>query len=141
MIRDGDWSYALLRRDQALFEAERWDLLVVDEAQNIKTPLAQQTRACKALSARARVALTGTPVENHLRDLWSLFDFAEPGLLGGEARFARTFASPIRAGDEDVKFARLTRRVGPLLLRRTKRDPVRSPATCPRSRSRTCSAP
>ena len=68
------------------------------------------------------MALTGTPVENRLRDLWSLFDFAEPGLLGGETRFARSFAAPIRAGDE-AAFARLTRRVGPLLLRRTKRDP------------------
>jgi superfamily II DNA or RNA helicase len=115
-------SYALARRDQALFEAQGWDLLVIDEAQNIKTPDAQQTQALKALQARARVALTGTPVENHLRDLWSIFDFAEPGLLGGAARFRRSFAAPIRAGDE-AALARLTRRVGPLLLRRTKRDP------------------
>jgi len=115
-------SYALVRRDQALFEARPWDIVVVDEAQNIKTPDALQTRAVKALAARARVALTGTPVENHLGDLWSLFDFAEPGLLGGEARFARSFAVPIRAGDEGA-LARLSRRVGPLLLRRTKRDP------------------
>jgi superfamily II DNA or RNA helicase len=115
-------SFALVRRDQAIFQGASWDLLVVDEAQNIKTPDARQTRAVKALPARARVALTGTPVENHLRDLWSIFDFAEPGLLGGEARFGRAFAAPIRAGDEEA-FARLTRRVGPLLLRRTKRDP------------------
>jgi superfamily II DNA or RNA helicase len=115
-------SYALLRRDQALLEGAPWDLVVVDEAQNIKTPDAQQTRAAKALKARARVALTGTPVENHLGDLWSIFDFVEPGLLGGAARFARSFTARIRAGDEEA-FARLTRRVGPLLLRRTKRDP------------------
>ena len=115
-------SYALARRDQALFEARVWEVVILDEAQNIKTPDAQQTRAIKALRARARVALTGTPVENHLRDLWSIFDFAEPGLLGGAARFARSFAAPIRAGNE-AAFARLTRRVGPLLLRRTKRDP------------------
>ncbi len=61
-------------------------------------------------------------MENHLRDLWSIFDFAEPGLLGGERRFSRAFAAPIRAGDERA-FERLSRRVGPLLLRRTKRDP------------------
>jgi superfamily II DNA or RNA helicase len=114
-------SYALLRRDQALFEVSPWDLLIVDEAQNIKTPDAQQTRALKALTARARVALTGTPVENHVRDLWSIFDFAEPGLLGTEARFSRSFAAPIRGGDERV-LGRLSRRIGPLLLRRTKRD-------------------
>jgi superfamily II DNA or RNA helicase len=115
-------SYALTRRDQGLFESRCWDVMVIDEAQNIKTPDAQQTRAIKALRARARLALTGTPVENHLRDLWSIFDFAEPGLLGGSTRFGRAFVAPIRGGDE-AAFARLTRRVGPLLLRRTKRDP------------------
>ena len=115
-------SYALARRDQPLFETRLWDLVILDEAQNIKTPDAQQTRAIKALRARARLALTGTPVENHLRDLWSIFDFVEPGLLGGAARFSRSFSAPIRAGNE-AALARLTRRVGPLLLRRTKRDP------------------
>jgi superfamily II DNA or RNA helicase len=119
-------SFALLRQDQAIFADRSWDLLAVDEAQNIKTPEAKQTRALKRLRARARVALTGTPVENHLRDLWSIFDFAEPGVLGAEARFLRTIAGPVRSGDPRA-LAKLSRRVGPLLLRRTKRDPEIAP--------------
>ena len=115
-------SYALIRRDAALFESVAWGVVVADEAQNMKNPDALQTRAVKALAADAKLCLTGTPVENHLRDLWSIYDVALPGLLGGATRFAKTFLSPIRAGDARA-LERLTRRVGPFLLRRTKRDP------------------
>ncbi len=115
-------SYALIRRDAALFASVAWGVVVADEAQNMKNPDALQTRAVKALAADAKLCLTGTPVENHLRDLWSIYDVALPGLLGGATRFAKTFLSPIRAGDARA-MERLTRRVGPFLLRRTKRDP------------------
>ncbi len=114
-------SFALVRRDRALFEPTRWDLLVVDEAQNIKNPGALQTQVLKGLLSRRCIALTGTPVENHLRDLWSIFDLAMPGLLGGPTRFTKAFLGPIRAGDGDA-MERLKLRVGPFLLRRTKHD-------------------
>jgi len=96
--------------------------VIADEAQNLKNPDTLQTRVVRSLAADAKLCLTGTPVENHLRDLWSLYDVALPGLLGGATRFARTFLSPVRNGDPQA-MERLTKRVGPFLLRRTKRDP------------------
>ncbi len=115
-------SYALLRRDRALFEEHRFNILIVDEAQHVKNPLAQQTQVLKGLRASRRLALTGTPVENHLRDLWSIYDLVMPGLLGGPTRFSRAFLEPLRRGEETA-MARLRRRVGPFMLRRSKRDP------------------
>jgi non-specific serine/threonine protein kinase len=97
-----------------------WDLLILDEAQAIKNPGAMQTRAVKALSSRSRVALTGTPVENRLGDLWSLFDFLNPGLLGGTAEFKR--AAKAMAGAESG-YAPLRMLVAPYILRRLKTDP------------------
>ena len=80
-------SYGTLLRAPTLVEM-RWCLAVVDEAQAIKNPGAKQTRQVKAIKADARIALTGTPVENRLSDLWSIFDFTHPGLLGSEKVFA-----------------------------------------------------
>ncbi|MBK8697539.1 MAG: DEAD/DEAH box helicase [Deltaproteobacteria bacterium] len=116
-------SYAIARRDEALLAAVRWGAVIVDEAQNLKNPNALQTRALRGLDAESKFGLTGTPVENHLRDLWSIFDVMVPGLLGGSTRFARTFETPARSGDQKA-LERLSRRVGPFLLRRTKRDPA-----------------
>ncbi|MDB4929553.1 MAG: SNF2-related protein [Myxococcaceae bacterium] len=116
-------SYAVARRDEALLTAVRWGAVIIDEAQNLKNPNALQTRALRNLDAESKFGLTGTPVENHLRDLWSIFDVTVPGLLGGATRFARTFETPARNGDATAH-ARLARRVGPFLLRRTKRDPA-----------------
>jgi superfamily II DNA or RNA helicase len=115
-------SFALIRRDRDCFEACAWGLVVIDEAQNLKNPDALQTRAVGVLRSESRVALTGTPVENHLRDLWSIYHVVTPGLFGGSTRFAKTFLSPIRQGDTRA-LDKLTRRVGPFLLRRTKGDP------------------
>jgi superfamily II DNA or RNA helicase len=101
--------------------AERaWSLLVIDEAQAIKNPSSRQTRAVKALRARSRVALTGTPVENRLGDLWSLFDFLDPGLLGSAKQFG-AFTKKLAARTSEP-YAPLRRLVQPYLLRRLKTD-------------------
>jgi non-specific serine/threonine protein kinase len=97
-----------------------WRLLVLDEAQAIKNPGARQTRAVKRLRARARVALSGTPVENRLGDLWSLYDFLNPGLLGSAPEFSR-YAKNLQAA-EPPNFAPLRQLVRPYLLRRLKTD-------------------
>jgi non-specific serine/threonine protein kinase len=99
-----------------------WSTAVLDEAQNIKNPSSKQTRAVKGLRARARVALTGTPVENRLGDLWSLFDFLNPGLLGSAKSFGRLTKAMIKDGPE--AYAPLRRLVRPYLLRRLKTDPA-----------------
>ena len=88
-------SFALARLDEKLLQGLKWHRVVVDEAQNIKNPQAAQTRAILKLVAPHRLALTGTPVENRLRDLWSIFNFLNPGYLGKEAQFRKTFEMPI----------------------------------------------
>jgi superfamily II DNA or RNA helicase len=98
----------------------RWRLLALDEAQAIKNPNAKQTRAVKALLADSRVALTGTPIENNLRDLWSIFDFLNPGLLGSSKAFA-DFVKRL-AAKEPVSYAPLRKLVGSYILRRLKTD-------------------
>ena len=97
-----------------------WRLLILDEAQAIKNPAAKQTRALKKLRARARIALSGTPVENRLGDLWSLYDFLNPGLLGTAPEFSRCVKTLQAAAPPD--FAPLRRLVRPYLLRRLKTD-------------------
>ena len=98
----------------------RWRLVVLDEAQAIKNPGAKQTRAAKALEADARIALTGTPIENNLGDLWSIFDFLNPGLLGGSKAFA-TFVKRL-ADQTPPSYAPLRKLVAPYILRRMKTD-------------------
>lgn len=98
----------------------RWGLVVLDEAQAIKNPAAKQTRAVKVLKSDHRVVLTGTPVENHLSDLWSLFDFVSPGLLGSSKEFERFIKSGARSGESP--YASLRSLVRPYILRRLKTD-------------------
>jgi superfamily II DNA or RNA helicase len=112
-------TYGVVTRSQAL-RARRWRLLVLDEAQAIKNAGSQQARAVKRLGAAGRIALTGTPVENRLSDLWSLFDFLNPGLLGEARAFARTAKN--LAERTDQPFAPLRRLVQPYILRRLKTD-------------------
>ena len=100
--------------------AREWRLIILDEAQAIKNPGAKQTRALKRLKTRARIALSGTPVENRLGDLWSLYDFLNPGLLGGAAEFTR-YVKNLQAA-EPPNFAPLRQLVRPYLLRRLKTD-------------------
>ena len=92
-------SYGSLLRMPILAQA-RWRFLVLDEAQAIKNPNAKQTKAAKSLTAQARIALTGTPVENHLGDLWSLFDFINPGLLGTAKQFT-SYTRSLAAREQD----------------------------------------
>jgi non-specific serine/threonine protein kinase len=97
-----------------------WSWVILDEAQAIKNHASQQSRAVRKLKATARIALTGTPVENHPGDLWSLFDFINPGLLGNASQF-RTFLTKLR-NDQKENFAPLRRLVSPYILRRLKTD-------------------
>ena len=119
-------SYGLLRRDRALFNGVEWGRVVLDEAQNVKNPTAQQTRAAFALHTRSRLALTGTPVENRLTDLWSIMQFCNPGLLGPVDEFVDRFAGPVERGDDEAT-DRLRKIVRPFVLRRVKSDPDVAP--------------
>ncbi len=112
-------SYGSLLRMPALAKAD-WQYVVLDEAQAIKNPQAKQTRAAKALKAHARIALTGTPVENHLGDLWSIFDFINPGLLGTARQFGRY--TKRLADREHNPYGPLRELVRPYILRRMKTD-------------------
>ncbi len=112
-------TYGTLARVDAL-RAREWSLVILDEAQAIKNPGTRQTQAVKALKARARIALTGTPVENRLGDLWSIYDFLDPGLLGSAREFS-TFARRL-AERPDESYAPLRRLIQPYLLRRLKTD-------------------
>ncbi len=114
-------SYALARLDAQHLERFRFRTLVLDEAQNAKNPSSQIAKVVRGLQADHRLALTGTPVENSLRDLWAIFGFVEPGLLGSEASFRRRFELPIADGDERAAMS-LRSRLEPFLLRRTKED-------------------
>jgi SNF2 family DNA or RNA helicase len=115
-------SFALARLDEKLLRSLNWHRIVVDEAQNIKNPEAAQTRAILKLVAPHRLALTGTPVENRLRDLWSIFNFLHPGYLGKEAQFRKTFEVPIHKENNMAKSATLKKLVEPFILRRVKTD-------------------
>jgi hypothetical protein len=117
-------SYSLLRRDRELLGTVDWSTAILDEAQNVKNSAAQQAAAARALRASHRFALTGTPVENRLAELWSILEFCVPGYLGPLAAFRRRFGVPIeRYRDEDAA-ARLRAIVRPFVLRRLKSDPA-----------------
>lgn len=115
-------SFTLARKDEKLFHSLKWHRLVLDEAQNIKNPKAAQTKAILKLSAQHQLALTGTPVENRLLDLWSIFNFLNPGYLGKEAHFRKSFEIPIQKDNDRIKSMTLKKLVEPLILRRVKTD-------------------
>lgn len=115
-------SYALLHRDLDELSSHEFHLLMLDEAQHIKNPGAQVSQAARQLNSRHRVCLSGTPVENHLGELWSLMNFLMPGLLGTREVFRESYQTPIEKNDSDAKRQSLADRVGPLILRRTKHD-------------------
>lgn len=113
-------SYPLLVRDIEVFGGAPWHLVVLDEAQNIKNPRSQAAQAACSLNARHRLCLTGTPMENHLGELWSLFHFLMPGFLGDGDSFRRAFRHPIEKKRDRDRQDLLARRLQPLMLRRTK---------------------
>ena len=115
-------SFALARKDAKLFQNRQWQRIVLDEAQNIKNPKAALTKAILKLSATNRLALTGTPIENRLLDLWSIFNFLNPGYLGTQAQFRRNFEVPIQKDNNRRQSATLKKLVEPFILRRVKTD-------------------
>jgi SNF2 family DNA or RNA helicase len=128
-------SYALLPRDRRLLSSLEWRMLALDEAQAVKNPLTRAAQTARAITAGHRVALTGTPVENRLDDLWSIMHILNPGLLGTRTGFRRLFANAIeRRGDGRAEDA-LRRMTGPFLLRRRKTDPAVLPDLPPRQDS------
>ena len=118
-------SYGLLRRDAELYAGLVLDTIVLDEAQHIKNPETQNAQAAFSLQARHRIVLTGTPMENSVRDLWSLMNFVAPGYLGSRADFRERYEKPLATNPEPALQRRLARRLRPFLLRRRKAEVAR----------------
>ncbi len=115
-------SFALARRDKDVLRGTAWGRVIVDEAQNIKNPGSAQAKAVCSFQAPHRIAVTGTPVENRLMDLWSLFNFLNPGYLGTMAQFKRAYETPIQHDSDPLRGRQLQRLVQPFILRRLKTD-------------------
>ncbi|MET0333268.1 MAG: DEAD/DEAH box helicase, partial [Rhizobacter sp.] len=118
-------SYPLAMRDMGTLGAQEWHYVLLDEAQRIKNSRSQAALSVKGLNARHRLCLSGTPLENHLGELWSLMDFVCPGLLGSEAQFREHYRTPIERRQDNGRAQQLARRVKPFLLRRTKQQVAR----------------
>ncbi len=114
-------SYGILRSDREILTEPVWDTAIIDEAQILKNPDSQIAQAAHSLKARFRIALSGTPIENRMTDLWSQFQFVNPGLLGTRAEFEREVSLRIQEGDAHA-LERLRKRIQPFILRRMKRD-------------------
>ena len=115
-------TFGLLQRDLALFQEVPWSSMILDEAQNIKNPDAKQSKAARSVEAKHRIALTGTPVENRPMDLWSLIDFLNPGLLGSQSFFKKTFKMSRETSQGESALEKLRKVTAPFLLRRLKTD-------------------
>jgi SNF2 family DNA or RNA helicase len=120
-------TYGTMRRDHATLSNVAWDLVVADEAQHIKNATSSTARNLRTIESRCRVALTGTPVENNLTELWAILDWATPGLLGSRAAFRKVWAAPIESGVDPSVARRFAQLVEPFLLRRRKSDPGIAP--------------
>ena len=126
-LNDGDHdiiltSYGLVRSDNSTLGKAKWRTLVIDEAQNIKNPGSQQTKAVKKLKADIRIGMSGTPVENRLREYWSLFDFSNKGYLGTQKKFQEELAGPIEKDRDQACLDRFRKLTSPFILRRLKTD-------------------
>ena len=115
-------TYAIMRIDVEELKKQSWGMLIVDEAQNIKNPDTAQTLAIKMLKSDIKIAMTGTPVENRLTELWSIFDFINKGYLGSLKDFQKSYAIPIERFKETSRAAKLKMSVSPFVLRRLKTD-------------------
>ena len=126
-------TYGVVRRQAGALAAVGWGLVAADEAQNIKNPMSRTARAIRTIPADARFALTGTPVENRLVDLWALLDWTTPGLLGPLERFRHEMAVPVERDQDPEAAAALARLVRPFVLRRRKIDPGIAPELPPKT--------
>lgn len=115
-------TYPLIARDHQMLLSREWHMAVLDEAQVVKNPAAATTRALRGIKAAHRFCLTGTPMENHLGELWSLMSFANPGYLGDKTSFARAWRTPIEKRGDEERASALRRRIRPFLLRRAKAE-------------------
>jgi superfamily II DNA or RNA helicase len=115
-------TYPLLWRDIKVLEAQLWHIVILDEAQTVKNAASRAASALRRLQSRHRLCVTGTPIENHLGELWAHFDFLMPGFLGNVRSFARQWRKPIEANGETLRAQLLAQRVRPFILRRRKQD-------------------
>ena len=115
-------TFAILRLDIETIQKEKWGMIIVDEAQNIKNPDTTQTQAIKSLKSNIKIAMTGTPVENRLTELWSIFDFINKGYLGSLKEFQKSYAIPIEKFKETSRADKLKLSISPFILRRVKTD-------------------
>ncbi|WP_229053653.1 DEAD/DEAH box helicase [Aeromicrobium sp. Leaf350] len=125
-------TYATMVSSAAELSDIGWDLVVADEAQNVKNPRTKAARVLRGIEGLSRLALTGTPVENHLGELWSILDWTTPGLLGSWEEFRATWSRPIESGREPHRAAELAELVQPFVLRRRKTDPGIAPELPPK---------
>ncbi|GAB2815206.1 DEAD/DEAH box helicase [Streptomyces chlorus] len=126
-------TYGTMRSAAPTLAAQRWGMVVADEAQHVKNPHSATAKALRTIPTPARVALTGTPVENNLSELWALLDWTTPGLLGPLTSFRARHARAVEAGEDDEAVERLSRLVRPFLLRRKKSDPGIVPELPPKT--------
>ncbi|MEV5775830.1 DEAD/DEAH box helicase [Streptomyces antimycoticus] len=136
-LADGEFvltTYGTMRLDaQRLAEAGPWGMVVADEAQHVKNPFSATARQLRTIGAQARVALSGTPIENNLSELWAILDFTTPGVLGTHGAFRRRYAQAVESGGDPEAAARLAKLVRPFLLRRRKSDPGIAPELPPKT--------
>ncbi|MER5226353.1 DEAD/DEAH box helicase [Streptomyces flaveus] len=135
-LADGEFvltTYGTMRLDAEQLAAASWGMVVADEAQHVKNPYSDTARRLRTIGARARVALTGTPVENNLSELWAILDWTTPGLLGRLGTFRSRYAQAVEGGQEPGAADRLAQLVRPFLLRRRKSDPGIAPELPPKT--------
>ncbi|MFJ8822452.1 DEAD/DEAH box helicase [Streptomyces sp. NPDC102467] len=126
-------TYGTMRLDAAQLADSPWGMVVTDEAQHVKNPHSATAKELRTIGARARVALTGTPVENNLSELWAILDWTTPGLLGRLGTFRRRYAQAVESGKDPAAAERLAKLVRPFLLRRRKSDPGIAPELPPKT--------
>ncbi|WP_030037696.1 DEAD/DEAH box helicase, partial [Streptomyces resistomycificus] len=135
-LADGEFvltTYGTMRLDARRLGEVPWGMVVADEAQHVKNPYSATARELRSIGARARVALTGTPVENNLSELWAILDWTTPGLLGRLGTFRTRYAQPVEDRKDPAAAERLARLVRPFLLRRRKSDPGIAPELPPKT--------
>ncbi|MEU8888293.1 DEAD/DEAH box helicase [Streptomyces sp. NPDC048442] len=126
-------TYGTMRTSAAELATHRWNMIVADEAQHLKNPRSSTAKALRTIPSPARIALTGTPVENNLSELWALLDWTTPGLLGPLTTFRARHARAVESGEDPEAVERLSRLVRPFLLRRKKSDPGIAPELPPKT--------